>query len=459
MCLFSQIRNFSKLFNLSVTAWTVVCALTLFQIPEAQGKDSILQESLASIQSKALAGDIHYQGVLAIFHKFGERGLAVDLQEAERWAKLAAEKQGSLGLCTLAALELEKGNGQRGRFLYDEAYLHSNLRSVVKNEDPIALFCMGMIEIDNPPRNFPKGIRHLTRSAEMGFSTAQATLGMIYFTGIGVKKNPDKAIKWCASSAGDKLPLGMFYLGMAYSIGDGIPINDDYALRWIRAAADRQLTMAQLTLGMKLATGDGTKKNLELAVQWLRRAAVQGRSAEAKLQLRRYENLLMRMRNPPATYVPDEQEKSAIQLAQKQILPGTRETQLPPPNKIISDSPSPAPIQVDKPKPLRTPVQDKHLGNTKSSLKDAAFGGDFIAAKKLGLKYYSEKNYKEAKKWFEIAAIKKEPEALRYLGILYFLGQGVELNYDAAKEWFTQAVQAGDLESTRYLRIVKQFQY
>ena len=458
MCFFSQIRNFIKLFSLRIREWIAVCALTLIFLSEAKGKGSILLESLGSIQSKALAGDIHYQGVLAIFHKFGEKGLAVDLQEAERWAKLAAEKQGSIGLCTLAALELEKGNGQRGRFLYDEAYLHSNLRSVVKNEDPIALFCMGMIEIDNPPRNFPKGIRHLTKSAEMGFSTAQATLGMIYFTGIGVKKNPDKAIKWCASAAGDKHPLGMFYLGMAYSIGDGIPINDDYALRWIRAAADRQLTMAQLTLGMKLATGDGTKKNLELAVQWLRRAAAQGKSAEAKLQLRRYENLLMRMRNPPAAYVPDEQEESAIQLAQKEILPETLGMhRTPPPKKIVEDSPSP--IQVEKPKPLPPPTQDKHFGNTISSLKDAAFGGDFIAAKKLGLKYYSEKDYTEAKKWFEIAAIKKEPESLRYLGILYFLGQGVELNYDAAKEWFTQAVQAGDLEATRYLRIVKQFQY
>jgi uncharacterized protein len=458
MFLFLQIRNLIKLFTLRVRSWAVVCTLTLCQIPEAQGKPSVLQESLASIQAKALAGDIHYQGVLAIFHKFGEKGLAVDLQEAERWAKLAAENQGSLGLCTLAALELEKGNGQRGRFLYDEAYLHSNLRSVVKSEDPIALFCMGMIEIDNPPRNFPKGIRHLTRSAEMGFSTAQATLGMIYFTGIGVKKDSDKAIKWCARSAGDKLPLGMFYLGMAYSIGDGIPTNEDYALRWIRAAADRQLTMAQLTLGMKLATGDGTKKNVELAVQWLRRAAVQGKSDEAKLQLRRYENLLMRMRNPPAAYVPDEQEESAIQLAQKKILPGTHEKPPPPPKKKIPESPTPY-VQAEKPGPTRVPVHDKHLGNTKSSLKDAAYSGDFIAAKKLGLKYYSEKDFKEAKKWFEIAAIKKEPEALRYLGILYFLGQGVELNYDAAKEQFTQAVQAGDLEATRYLRIVKQFQY
>ena len=143
---------------------------------------------------------------------------------------------------------------------------------------------------------------------------------MIYFSGIGVKKDPQSAIKWCSRAARDKLPLGMFYLGMAYSIGDGVAQNDDYALRWIRAAADRQLTMAQLTLGMKLATGDGTEKNLESAVKWLEKAASQGKSPEAKLQLRRYENQLYRMRNPPAAYVPDEQKKSAIQIAQGQIL-------------------------------------------------------------------------------------------------------------------------------------------
>ena len=422
----------------------------LSHIPTSVARNSILKESLASIQSKALAGDVHYQGALAIFHKFGEKGLAIDFVEAERWAKLAAQKQGSLGLCTLAALELERGNSERGRFLYDEAYLHSNLRSVVKNQDPIALFCMGMIEIDNPPRNFAKGIRQLSKSAEMGFATAQATLGMIYFSGIGVKKNPELAIKWCSRAAREKHPLGMFYLGMAYSIGDGVAQNDDYALRWIRAAADRQLTMAQLTLGMKLATGDGTEKNLELAVEWLGKAATRGKSPEAKLQLRRYENQLLRMRTPTAAYVPDDQEKSAIQLAQRQILkkdpPRENRFESPPvaPPKRIPSPPTPAP-------PTR--MTDLTIDGT----KDAALQGDLLATKNLGLKHYAAKDFKQARKWFEIAAIKNEPESLRYLGILYFMGQGVELNYELAAQWFTKAVRAGDLESTRYLRIVKQF--
>ena len=437
----------------------ILLILVGFSIPsESSASAPITRESLASIQAKALAGDIHYQGILAIFHKFGERGLSVDLDEAERWAKLSAAKQGSVGLCVLAALELEKGNGERGRFLYDEAYLHSNLRSVVKSQDPIALFCMGMIEIDNPPRNFAKGIRHLTKSSEMGFATAQATLGMIYFTGIGVKKNPELAIKWCSRAAREKLPLGMFYLGMAYSMGDGIPRSDDYAIRWIRAAADRQLTMAQLTLGMKLATGDGTKKNLELAVEWLKRAAATGESAEAKLQLRRYENQLFRMRKPPAAYVPDNQQKPAIQLAQKEIMTGNQSPAEPfaqPPTKV--HDPLDDPLLDKNPNPTSS-SPGIHVGLGEEALKQAAFKGDLIASRRLGLKYYSEKNYKEAMKWFEIAAIKNEPEALRYLGILNFMGQGVQLDYKKAEEWFTKAVQAGDLEATRYLRIVKQFQ-
>ena len=99
----------------------------------------------------------------------------------------------------------------------------------------------------------------------------------------------------------------------------------------------------------------------------------------------------------------------------------------------------------------------KHVGLGEEALKKAAFKGDLIASRRLGLKYYSEKNYKEAMKWFEIAAIKNEPEALRYLGILHFMGQGVKLDYKKAEEWFTKAVEAGDLDATRYLRIVKQF--
>ena len=421
---------------------------------------SPLTESLGTIQSKALNGDSHYQGALALFHKFGERGLAIDLQEAERWAKLASEKEGAIGLCTLAALSLESGKINRGHFLYDEAYLHSNLLALAKGKDPLAMFCLGMIEMDNPPRNFTKAIRHLEASAEKGFATAQATLGMIYFTGIGVKKDSNLAIKWCSRAAREKLPLGMFYLGMAYSIGDSLERNDDYSLRWIRSAADRELVMAQLTLGMMYAKGDGIEKDLETAVSWLHRASISG-SSEAKLQLRKYENHLERLRNPPAVYIPENQTKAVSNLAEFNIHENNHsDSELPRPiiRNPKTDITAEDEIGFDAVEAAMTVLTiDKDREKAKTLLETPALKGNPIACRQLGLIFYKENEYKTAKKWFEKAAIKEDPESLRYLGILFFLGQGVSQDYPTADTWLTKAAQFGDLEASRYLRIVKQF--
>ena len=100
---------------------------------------SAFKENLSFVQSKALEGDNYYQGALALFYKYGEKGLPVDLGESERWAKLAAKQDGGIAMAVLASIELERNKVERGQFLYDEAYLHSNLRELAKAKDPIAL--------------------------------------------------------------------------------------------------------------------------------------------------------------------------------------------------------------------------------------------------------------------------------------------------------------------------------
>ncbi|MFP6894803.1 MAG: hypothetical protein VCA18_13690, partial [Opitutales bacterium] len=49
---------------------------------------SPLTEELATVHGKAQAGDAYYQGALALFHQHGERGLNVNVAEAEKWARL-----------------------------------------------------------------------------------------------------------------------------------------------------------------------------------------------------------------------------------------------------------------------------------------------------------------------------------------------------------------------------------
>ena len=75
----------------------------------------------------------------------------------------------------------------------------------------------------------------------------------------------------------------------------------------------------------------------------------------------------------------------------------------------------------------------------------------------LGLLAYKNQDYKKAMDWFIKAAEFNQSESLRYIGILYFLGQGVEIDYKIAEGWLEKAVKSGDIEASRYLRIVKQF--
>jgi TPR repeat protein len=403
-----------------------------------------LKETLVTIQQKAFDGDAYFQGVLALFHKHGERGMTIDLEEATRWAKMSAEKKGSLGLATLAALELEKGNIAKGRFLYDEAYLNTNLRKLGDKKDPLASFCLGMMEIDNPPSNIPKALRHLEDAATGGFPTAQATLGMVYFTGIGTAKNSALALKWCSKASQAKIPLGMFYLGMAYSVGDGIAMNDEIAMRWIHAAASRELAMGQLVLGMKLAQGDGISKNLPLAIQWLRRASQKG-SADAALQLRRYENLLARSKSPPASYQVPNQQSSFRQNISKSIsedLSDRNKT-----NAFPDNSRNLAKMDEEV-------YQEEELIDPTLFDEPTDEGSSFLT---LGLDNYKGSKFIDAKFYFDKAAAFNNTEAHRYLGILYFLGQGVSIDYKKATANFEKATLNGDLESKRYLRILKQF--
>ena len=389
---------------------------------------SVLKEELSYIQSKALEGDPHYQGTLGLFYKYGEKSLPIDLGEAERWAKLAAEKDGGVGLAVLASIELERGKTERGRFLYDEAYLHSKLRELAKTKDPIAQFCIGLMEMDNPPRNFEKGIRSLERAADQGLATAQATLGMIYFTGIGTPRDPQEAIRWCSMASRQKLPLGMFYLGMAYSAGDGLRRNDDFSIRWIGSAAERGLIMAQLTLGMKLALGDGVKRNLDLGVQWLRQAANSG-SAEAQLQLRRFENLLVRSPSRKSS-IDDMQRQSIARLAEEVSLPSQPKT----------------PDNSDLEKKTNLKKRDTRPPSSQT-----------LEAREMGLKNYKKENYKAAQKYFTEASKSNDSLSIRYLGIMNFLGQGVEVDYSKAINWLSKAKSLGDDEADRYLKIAKTF--
>ena len=76
---------------------------------------------------------------------------------------------------------------------------------------------------------------------------------------------------------------------------------------------------------------------------------------------------------------------------------------------------------------------------------------------KIGLDNYKISKYEDAKFYFLKSASLNNHKAYRYLGIIYFLGQGVKIDYEKSAFHLKKAQELGDLESSRYLRILKQF--
>ena len=90
-------------------------------------------------------------------------------------------------------------------------------------------------------------------------------------------------------------------------------------------------------------------------------------------------------------------------------------------------------------------------------LKEIAGQGRSDALRELGMLHYKRQEFDKARENFLKAALDKDAQAIRYVGIMHFLGQGTEQNYAKAEEWLAQSLLLGDNESNRYLRIARQF--
>jgi len=63
---------------------------------------------------------------------------------------------------------------------------------------------------------------------------AQASLGIAYHTGTGVKKDDVEAAKWYRKAAEQGISIAQFDLGVMYYRGEGVRKDDAEAVRWYR---------------------------------------------------------------------------------------------------------------------------------------------------------------------------------------------------------------------------------
>ena len=132
----------------------------------------------------------------------------------------------------------------------------------------------GVLSVEAAPSRNAAGYR---AAAEKGDARAQNELGMCYFKGEGVEKDPKLAEYWIRKAAEQGYAPAQCNLGrccLAFHKGEDAIRQ---ALHWFRKSAEQGYPEAQAALGAGYAYGiGGLPKDPELAASWIRKSAEQG---------------------------------------------------------------------------------------------------------------------------------------------------------------------------------------
>ena len=78
--------------------------------------------------------------------------------------------------------------------------------------------------------------KYLLPRAENGHHQAEELVGIMYRTGQGVPKDPEKAMTWLVKAAEAGRPLAEHHLGVIYFTGDNVKPDPIKALMWLHLA-------------------------------------------------------------------------------------------------------------------------------------------------------------------------------------------------------------------------------
>lgn len=114
-------------------------------------------------------------------------------------------------------------------------------------------------------------------AADAGNIEAQAMLGGMYLSGLGVAQDFTQAFDWLQKSATKGNPTAESYIGAAYLNGVGLPEDKRKAAEWLKRAADQGHIDASAQLASLYEEGsDGLPKDVSKAIELYKVAARSG---------------------------------------------------------------------------------------------------------------------------------------------------------------------------------------
>lgn len=172
--------------------------------------------------------------------------------------------------------------------LYQEAY--DDLYEKAVNDDADAQFRMGNIfysglPLIGIPQDYIQAADWYRKAAEgHGHYYAQTNLGNMYYFGLGVGQNYEKAFCWYSLAAEKSEVKALGNLGNLYLLGRGVEQDYAKAAEFHAKAAHLGNPNSQIELGKMYLEGKGIVQDARQAVAWFEKAARKGtRDAFTKL--------------------------------------------------------------------------------------------------------------------------------------------------------------------------------
>jgi hypothetical protein len=140
-------------------------------------------------------------------------------------------------------------------------------------EDPPQLSETLLVGIDEGFAAFQRGdyataLRGWLPAAEAGDPESQANVAALYLQGLGVERDPERALQFLRAAGSQGNDAAASTLGLLYIRGDVVPQNPNEAMRWWRRAAHAGNPVAQYNLAARLANGATSSRDAIEAYIW-----------------------------------------------------------------------------------------------------------------------------------------------------------------------------------------------
>ena len=262
---------------------------------EGSGVKKNLKKGVEYFHRAAKGGYPDAQYALGLYYQCGNRKPG-DKEEAQKWLARAAALGHSEALKELKKLAPAKGrDGKRKNWKerIDEAWEQISAE-IPRNPEPV------------DPEERDKLIYQdwLIKATEEGNPSAQAELGDLYYTGLEMKEDYEKAFQWYSKAAEGENPSGLYSLGIMYEHGRFVDRDPAKAFAYFEKAAHLGDPPSQIRAAAMLFLGQGGPQDFLKAEEYIRKfAAPDNDLKSSNLKMFLFE-LAIGLTGKPSTKIP-----------------------------------------------------------------------------------------------------------------------------------------------------------